>query len=779
MATSINYSIGVSTAQGVQALGTLQNKLQQTSNAFAGLKNAVLGFATASFIGGLYKMANELTDMAAATGVSTQAILGFSGAVSANGGTMDGATKAIGKFVVAIDGAASGSKELQDTFLDLNISLGDLRKLSEEDLLKKTLEGLNNITDASKRVALGVKLFGKEFRSVDIKSVADQYDYFLKKAGLSAEAVQAAGDASQNFSNAFKTFSIQILAALEPISKLAVAILSMKGVIEPLITAVIGFGSAWLIFAKVIPFVKTGMAAIAISIAGSGGAIAALGTQLMGVQAGAMAFGRNMARAFGFLPTAYGGVASLTFAFSGLFRGLLRFAGIVGVFYTIFEIVSSLIKTITGSGLVEWGEKALKALGIISQTSAEKEKAAEANKKQANSQREVNDAMAKEKESLQAIIRAYRESNQQANKKFQLETDAISLSEAQALLAQEQFSSQSSYLQEMKKLQDQLNEKKISGSASDKAMIPVITAAMASLTSEYQKQIPAVTALVAARVKEMELDRFKLYATKNLIESQNKLQSIQDDIAKSTMTELEKKWYDIEAAATAAGKAAIEAEEAQRKTKLDPAERAKYYEVARQGNAELKAAAEAEYVNSRRFTTGWKNAFNEYVDNATNAAQQAQRIFQAATQGMEDLLMNFFKTGKFGWRDFVQNIIDVMMRSQVQQLIAKTFGGIGSVGGGGGGGRGGLFGGAIIPGFLADGGPAGAGKPYIVGERGPELFVPSTSGSVVPNGALGGSQVTYNINAVDALSFKQMIAADPTFLHAVAEQGRRRLPGAR
>jgi len=311
-------------------------------------------------------------------------------------------------------------------------------------------------------------------------------------------------------------------------------------------------------------------------------------------------------------------------------------------------------------------------------------------------------------------------------------------------------------------------------------MVPVITQTMAALTAEYQKQIPAVTALVAARVKEMELDRFKQYATKNLIESQNKLQEIQDNIAKSTMSEIEKKWYDIDAAATASAKSQIEAIEAQAKAKMPIEEQQKYYAEARKGSEQLKAAAAAEYENSRRFSTGWSNAFNEYVSNATNAAQQAQRIFQAATQGMEDMLMNFFKTGKFGWKDFVQNIIDVMLRSQVQQLIAKTFGGIGSVGGGGGGGRsGGLFGGAIIPGFLAEGGPAGAGKPYIVGERGPELFVPSTSGTVVPNNALGGGNVTYNINAVDAMSFKQMIAADPTFLHAVAEQGRRRLPGAR
>ena len=45
-----------------------------------------------------------------------------------------------------------------------------------------------------------------------------------------------------------------------------------------------------------------------------------------------------------------------------------------------------------------------------------------------------------------------------------------------------------------------------------------------------------------------------------------------------------------------------------------------------------------------------------------------------------------------------------------------------------------------IPGKAA-GGPVVGGRPYIVGEVGPELFVPSVSGSITPNNALGGGKV--------------------------------------
>ena len=49
--------------------------------------------------------------------------------------------------------------------------------------------------------------------------------------------------------------------------------------------------------------------------------------------------------------------------------------------------------------------------------------------------------------------------------------------------------------------------------------------------------------------------------------------------------------------------------------------------------------------------------------------------------------------------------------------------------------------------FRANGGPVTGNRPYIVGERGPELFVPGASGNVVPNHAMGGANVTVNVDA--------------------------------
>jgi hypothetical protein len=50
--------------------------------------------------------------------------------------------------------------------------------------------------------------------------------------------------------------------------------------------------------------------------------------------------------------------------------------------------------------------------------------------------------------------------------------------------------------------------------------------------------------------------------------------------------------------------------------------------------------------------------------------------------------------------------------------------------------------GRLFGGFFASGGPISSGRAYVVGEKGPELFVPNTSGTIVPNNRLGSSSVS-------------------------------------
>jgi phage-related minor tail protein len=179
----------------------------------------------------------------------------------------------------------------------------------------------------------------------------------------------------------------------------------------------------------------------------------------------------------------------------------------------------------------------------------------------------------------------------------------------------------------------------------------------------------------------------------------------------------------------------------------------------------------------KNFSSGWERAYRQYVETTNNSFNQAGQMFSTLSRGFEDAMVRFVQTGKLSFKDLFNTLIAEAVRAQSSKLLTSLLG----MGGGGGGFFGSLFGGiGKIFGF-ADGGSPPLNRPSIVGERGPELFVPKQAGTIIPNGQFGGGQtvntaVTYNIQAVDAQSFKSLLARDPEFIHNVAEQGRRQLP---
>jgi phage-related minor tail protein len=118
---------------------------------------------------------------------------------------------------------------------------------------------------------------------------------------------------------------------------------------------------------------------------------------------------------------------------------------------------------------------------------------------------------------------------------------------------------------------------------------------------------------------------------------------------------------------------------------------------------------------------------------------------ERAGRVLENALVRAVTTGKFGFEDLKRVALAAL--AEIAQAAIRN--GLNSLGGGGSGGGSGGTGGLIsaaaqvLSTFLgapgrATGGPVSPGRPYMVGERGPELFVPTASGRVEAHGGGGG-----------------------------------------
>lgn len=137
------------------------------------------------------------------------------------------------------------------------------------------------------------------------------------------------------------------------------------------------------------------------------------------------------------------------------------------------------------------------------------------------------------------------------------------------------------------------------------------------------------------------------------------------------------------------------------------------------------------------------------------ASETLEGGFARALQGMEYSLSsidwfagNIFKQIVDAFKQTINDMINEAFRLSVIQPLMKSIFGAAS-GGSGGGVFGSIFGigSGTLGGARAGGGPVTANTPYLVGERGPEMFVPGSSGGIVPNHKMGGGQaVVVNIH---------------------------------
>jgi len=196
-------------------------------------------------------------------------------------------------------------------------------------------------------------------------------------------------------------------------------------------------------------------------------------------------------------------------------------------------------------------------------------------------------------------------------------------------------------------------------------------------------------------------------------------------------------------------------------------------EIFEVGSLERIQAKRREILEEQRsFGFGLVDAMKRFGEEVNNQAAYATRLFDTMAQGFTDAILTFVQTGKLSFKDLFRSLMLEIIKMQVNKLFLSIFG------------KGGPLG-SLFAGFFAEGGMIPAGKYGIAGERGPELIrgpanVVSTRDTAAILGSGGSApsitQVTYNINAVDSMSFKQMLARDPEFLFNATRAGARRVP---
>lgn len=175
-----------------------------------------------------------------------------------------------------------------------------------------------------------------------------------------------------------------------------------------------------------------------------------------------------------------------------------------------------------------------------------------------------------------------------------------------------------------------------------------------------------------------------------------------------------------------------------------------------------------------KFLSDAEKGFGDFQTKIKTMQEEMQGVFQKTYDNLTNMTMDFLEKGKASFKDFATSIVRELIRIAVQKLIIdRMFASFGRI-------IGNvrdtmeyakltdndtLFDMDYGIGNKALGGFVKGGKPYMVGESGRELFIPSENGQIVSNQNLKQAAptpaptVNFNISTVDAAGFDQLLTS--------------------
>lgn len=737
MAITVDKLVVDMVVKGQSDIDKLGKSIDLVAGKTANLTNALAGIGLAAFIKNTLDAADRMSDLADATGMAIGKIAAFENALTSAGGKAKNAERVITSFYQAIETANDGSLKARDAFDKVGVSLDMLKNASEQDILSTALSGLSKMEAGSERTAIATTLLSKAFRGVDPKAFQDA----LNSGNFTQleASVKANADAAQKLEQAYKNLQLGAMNAITPILK-------MFGdgnlTVETSTKLITALGVAY------------GLAFSANLIAN----VIMLNKAILGTAAAASLLGKN----------------PVIKVLAGL--ALTATAG-TAAFIAYDAAISSM-----DQNQKDAAESAAELQRLMAKGP---QAAATTNTPAGRTQAAVVDPRQKALEESKSRIAVYEAERNKfndlaivgGNQLAQIEINKeFEIKQARAEIKAKEHLSDAQRTKETAEKIASINAKYAKDETEYRRNLYIkvyqdqvaIAEENAKLIAEqetaYQKAAAAAQGIATEYGKQITLMGDRITLENGLL-----LLSTQD-------ADLKRKLFDLEQGRLA------KVEEINKQVqdgKLAYSDSLLSIQKINDANTKgieiLKQQAEITKQKQNDPIAALRDSLKKFGEDNT-PFKQTQKEVEVLFNGMNSAIDNFVETGKFKFGDFassvIKDLIKIELKAQATTLL-RTF--IGS-----------FIPGAGTLGARAEGGPVNANTPYLVGERGPELFMPKGNGNIVPNDALGGggggvsnTAITYNIQAVDASSFRSLVASDPEFMYAVTEQGRRRQPSRR
>jgi hypothetical protein len=730
-----------------QNLKGLETQIQKMGDSFTRLAT-IAGAALTTLGVSALRAADDMADLASATGFTISEIYSMSLAAEASGGKFENAGMMIGKFANAIEQAAGGSEEMQDAFHKLGISTKELENLTDQQLYQAVVNGLANMKDGFEKTAIATKFFGKEAKSIDFKQFADQLNQTIDPE--IAKNIQLGADAVQGMQTAFRELQAATLSAMAPLLQamkdFKLSADDAKEIVKILASVVAAAFAAKTVL-MIVEMVKA-IRMLGGVLRGAAAAQAAL-TALTGVG----------------LPVVAAAAAAAAATYLALGKAMDDAA----------DSADDANKKMAGTGA--GGDELTKQM-------KQREVSATATQKR----------MAEQALAAKLVTEQLIRTNDAANRLRQFQIDLIGGEEDYNKLLLDNKRIQEDTANAVADLEGKITAERAKGKDTNQAIIDQLRLQI----DEKKKQSGE-----AQRLNQLEYERNRQLEIQklNLRDQQTSIANFYSAVAQGEEARLlrrralgemtadeaaalktinsenlnsKKIMTDLEAQLVAAEQAGRE-KDVENLNRLINLEKQRHTLTKEAIEAEIKARA----ILNQSQIAGVADAM-ESISKQFTPYKMAQDAVLMGWQKIGSAVDEFVQTGKFKFSDFAKSVIRdlaaMILKAQIFTAIKATLG----------------FFGLSLPG-LAEGGPAKPGKPYIVGEKGPELFVPKSAGTVIPNkeavpmankgvatGAVNApitnNYITNNINALDAKSVAQIFVENRKTLLGSVNLARKEMP---